>query len=437
MPDTEPVTTHPLRPRIANTRVRTSLLLLCLSAAACAAPPRMIQEPRLPTCRGIVDAASAPVDVDVRWFSPASPSDRRTHAEWCGTVGPLVIKPRPRANRPSSPPDAPVAIVSWNTHVGGADLLAFVRDLRGGRWSEGRPAGQFVLLLQEVFRRGADVPAPVGASPPIPDAIRPGARSPGRVDIVDVAERTGLALFYAPSMRNGESGGAHDGEDRGNAILSTLPLDDFRVIELPFERQRRVAVAASVALPGGGDAGPLRVASAHLDALGAPRRLVVLSPVARRRQVRGLVAALPPEEPAVLGADLNTWVSGREGALTDLRRAFPDTPAARGSTYGSLRLDYLFFRLARGWRAAWSVADRAYGSDHRPVVSWLQCFSRASRDCTQSARMSLTLDSALPSVSASAVRSVCLRAPRRWASLQAATEGGLRPRCLRCRWRVC
>jgi hypothetical protein len=34
-------------------------------------------------------------------------------------------------------------------------------------------------------------------------------------------------------------------EDRGNAILATLPLRDVAAIELPLVRERRVAVAAS------------------------------------------------------------------------------------------------------------------------------------------------------------------------------------------------
>jgi len=39
-------------------------------------------------------------------------------------------------------------------------------------------------------------------------------------------------------MRNGE----HEGiaEDRGNAIVSTMPLQRPRLIELPLQRQRRV-----------------------------------------------------------------------------------------------------------------------------------------------------------------------------------------------------
>ena len=45
-------------------------------------------------------------------------------------------------------------------------------------------------------------------------------------------------------MRNGRP--PQTDEDRGNAILSTEPLADLTAIELPFEQQRRVAVAATL-----------------------------------------------------------------------------------------------------------------------------------------------------------------------------------------------
>ncbi len=62
--------------------------------------------------------------------------------------------------------------------------------------------------------------------------------------IEPIATALGLSLFYVPSMRNG---GANSREDRGNAILSNLPLTDLAAYELPFERQRRVALAATIA----------------------------------------------------------------------------------------------------------------------------------------------------------------------------------------------
>jgi endonuclease/exonuclease/phosphatase family metal-dependent hydrolase len=350
----------------------------------------MVQEPRLPSCRGVIDGSSVSSAVALRWFAPADPSDGRAHAEWCRTVGPAVVEPAP-ARHPDSVPALEAGsddlwIASWNTHVGGADLIAFVRDLRGGRWSGGVPVRHAVLLVQEVFRDGPEVPPlAAGQARAFPDAVVPRAPASGRLDIVDAARRLGLAVFYAPSMRNG----AARPEDRGNAILSTLPLADLQVIELPFERQRRVAVAASVAVPG--TSRRIVVASAHLDNRGSLRRLVVLSSAARRRQAQGLIAALPGEGPAVVGGDLNTWLSGREGALIELRRAFPDTPPARGATFGSLRLDYLFFRLEPGWRASWHAVDERYQSDHRPVVARL-----CAHGCTESSRISLTPHTCVP-----------------------------------------
>ena len=80
----------------------------------------------------------------------------------------------------------------------------------------------------------------------------------------------GSDRVYVPSMRNG---GLTSKQDRGNAILSSLPLDELSAIELPFERQRRVAIAATVAgHTRAGTPWSLRVASVHLDNLGGVRR---------------------------------------------------------------------------------------------------------------------------------------------------------------------
>ena len=318
---------------------------------------------------------------DVRWFAPVRASDRRAHAEWCGTVGPVVfnrsefLPPRTGAlagtGAAASGLDR-LAVISWNTHVGGADLPRLVRKLRAGGFSGGVPVTDFVLLLQEVFRSGSDVPALVGESPPVPDAIVSSPPSGPRTDVVAAARELGVSVFYAPSMRNGAGrGGAR--EDRGNAILSTLPLSDLRVIELPFEKQRRVAVAATVDIESAtGPAWRLRVISAHLDNRATRRRLFVFAPQARTRQARGLLEALPADEPAVLGGDFNTWLGGGEGTIRQLTRRFPDTPEAAGATMGFVRVDHLFFRLPNGWRAESRVVDDPFGSDHRPVLGWVR-----------------------------------------------------------------
>jgi endonuclease/exonuclease/phosphatase family metal-dependent hydrolase len=272
-----------------------------------------------------------------------------------------------------------VAVVSWNVHVGGGDLVALVHRLRSGDWSNGRPVRHFVLLLQEVFRRGLAVPALVGSSPPIPRTIAASPPDGTRVDILEAARRLGLSLFYAPSMRNGRSASG-DNEDRGNAILATFPLSDFQVIELPFERQRRVPVAATLHIPI--RSGPpllLRICSAHLDNRVTHRRLYMFAPPGRTRQTKGLLDALPDEEPLVLGGDFNTWLGRAEGTLRELRRAFPDTPSGQGATFGAARLDYLFFRLPPGWRSESRVLDDSFGSDHRPVLGWLRAASGDDR----------------------------------------------------------
>jgi endonuclease/exonuclease/phosphatase family metal-dependent hydrolase len=228
----------------------------------------------------------------------------------------------------------------------------------------------FVLLLQEAHRGGAAVP-PHSASHRGAARIHDGPDTGPRHDIVEVASALGLSLFYVPSMRNGlNDGGAP--EDRGNAILSTLPLSELQAIELPFERQRRVAIAATI--DGAGPDGKIRVVSTHLDASASARRLWVFTSGLRERQAARLIASLPHSPAAVMGSDLNTWVDGRrEPAVRLLQQVFPSTPpiADRATVALGFTLDYLFFRLPDGWSAASNrVADR-YGSDHHPIVGWI------------------------------------------------------------------
>jgi endonuclease/exonuclease/phosphatase family metal-dependent hydrolase len=121
-----------------------------------------------------------------------------------------------------------------------------------------------------------------------PDRMRPpgGIRAHGRErDVGALATRLHLHSVYVPSMRNGRLFPSDAREDRGNAILSTWPLDDLRAIELPFGRQRHVGVAARVMVPG---LPPLRVMTVHLDpAAIAPRKpwpsRAISAPPARRR----------------------------------------------------------------------------------------------------------------------------------------------------------
>lgn len=333
---------------------------LVILSASCAARPLRLPQPMAQVCRDVVRVpssveASASDVAPLQWTEPADARSRGELAHWCATIGPAVAATTPRV--PAAAAADGLAVVSWNVHVGGGDLRRLVRELRDAQ------RGHFVLLLQEVYRSGSRLPA-ISSALSVPTRIgQTAARS--RDDIVRVAEELGLSLFYAPAMRNGLLGVAGAEEDRGNAILSTLPLSDLRVIELPLVRQRRIAVVATVKLPAAPWA--VRVASTHLET-----RL----PAGRTGQARALLAALPGDLPLVLGGDFNTLFGTAEQAYLELRAAFPATPSAdMGRTFRSplpLSLDHLFFRMPPGWTADVARGADHFGSDHYPIFGRLE-----------------------------------------------------------------
>ena len=308
----------------------------------------------------------------VRWMLPADALERRRLDAWCGGVGPALVG---GWATPSPGPVDSLLVVSWNVHVGAGRLRELVGDIRSGALTGGRPPTNFVLLLQEAYRRGPMLPEydPTFAAGGSAGSARPVDGG----DIVADAEALGLALLYVPSMRNGAESVSGEHEDRGNAVLSTLPLSAPRAIELPVARQRRVVVAGTVAgTTSGGAPWEVEVVSVHLenDAAGLQD-----DERARLRQAVALLAALPERPRRVLGGDVNTWYRGPgEAAVRALLEAFPDTPPfPPGPTYrrafGLLRmyLDYLFFRLEDGDRARYRRGDLRYGSDHHPLIGWL------------------------------------------------------------------
>ena len=230
-----------------------------------------------------------------------------------------------------------------------------------------------VLLLQEAF----------AATPRPPEAAAGGAwasritgtpRGEDRTDIVSFAQAASLSLIYVPSMGNGGPDGGPP-EDRGNAILANVPLSSGCAIELPFERQRRVAVAAEVAV------GDRRVAlcSLHLENRAPWGRVRRTFGSGRARQMEGLLRVFPDcsrGDAFALGGDLNTWVRGRrEAAYALARKSFPlpERPDPRPTHHfeigGWLRpADHLLFRLPPGWHCEYRRLDDNFGSDHYPLV---------------------------------------------------------------------
>lgn len=356
-------------------RIRLSLVP-CVAAAAIATAACLTPMPvrsaaaatGVPSCREV--APSRPGS-DLRWISAlADDDDRAVVSAWCHGVGPAVHRgPEDRhlatpAERHLAGADGPIAVVSWNVNVGAGNLGGLVEDLRRGRLSDGQPVQHFVLLLQEVLRRGSAVPPSRAGQAGAQRLVR----SERPVEIESFAREAGLFLLYVPSMRNGFQDGP--AEDRGNAILSTLPLSQLRAVELPFERQRRVAVAATLeGLPGG----PLTVASVHLDPFVGVRRLWVVGVAdARRRQARAIANALPSTGRLVIGGDFNTWKGVGEPAVAEMRRISDPGPLPVQPTFINGRvLDYLFFRIPAPARASYHRASHPYGSDHFPLIGWI------------------------------------------------------------------
>jgi endonuclease/exonuclease/phosphatase family metal-dependent hydrolase len=153
---------------------------------------------------------------------------------------------------------------------------------------------------------------------------------------------------------------------RGNAILSTRPLEQPFALDLPEERQHRVAAAARIELGGR----TMFVVSAHLE-----NRLDLLrggpfGDRARGRQAEALIEALPAGAHGIVGGDMNTMLGPEEPALLRLLERFADTPREplRPTFRGRLVLDHLFFDLPEGWHATRHVVSNRYGSDHHPVI---------------------------------------------------------------------
>lgn len=306
-----------------------------------------------------------------RWLRPAG--QRAELDRWRDAVGPAEVWAPPAGPTTGAAIDS-LHVIVWNTHVGSGSIERLVADLRGGALVHGKPVEHFALLLQEVYRGGDAVPATPPPGSRAARSIRPGARPDGRLGIDEVARRAALHLYYVPSMRNGRS--AADPEDRGNAILATLPLANLTALELPLERERRVGIAADIAgTTTAGTPWRIRLVNLHLDARSSWRRLHRSLGAGRVRQVKWLLDALRGDDAyAVLAGDFNSWAGGaEEPALRVLReRGFVRGTPLGESGWTSVRLfrtlDHVLYRLPSGAAAQTREIGGAYGSDHRPLL---------------------------------------------------------------------
>ena len=370
-------------------RLRIGLLVAAIVVVSgCNVDYSMEPQPTGPVCPS-QSAALGTADSVIAWYGPSQARDQRKLAEWCRTVGPSVIDSLPAPDYGDWTTGDSLAIVTWNVNVGGGDLESFLReelhlDCEVGQPTRGRRFSHFALLLQEARRLSDAVPiVPDGRN--VPPRIEPDPWPGEHRDIVDIARSCGLALFYVPSMRNGveETDGAR--EDRGNAILSTLPLSDFIALELPFEGSRKVAVAATVHSQSGDS---LRLVNLHLSVSSTFYRTLTTGNSTRLRQAQGMVEVLsiveaerspdaPPSIATAAGGDTNTW-SDDETALQQLRIDFPESPPSGGViTRAPFPTDHIFFRQDAGRGIAiidgsYRRTDKTYDSDHQARLLWLR-----------------------------------------------------------------
>jgi endonuclease/exonuclease/phosphatase family metal-dependent hydrolase len=303
----------------------------------------------------------------VRWVRVSSAGERAEMDRWCSGVGaPAGVAGATGARAL----EGPFAVVSWNTHVGAADVEALVADLRAGRLTRGVPAPQFVLLLQEAYRAGRDVPVRTLGDARWASAQRPARQAGRREDIITIVARLGLDMVYVPSMRNG--GPLATDEDRGNAILSTAPLRDVTAIELPLERQRRVAIQAVVDVHSAGGDVPVTIVDTHFTNM-VMHHFWLLSESGRLRQARALAGALPRSGPLIVGGDFNAWFGFHDAAYREMAKiARPAPNQDRRASFGPMRLDHILFRVPDTWRVTLRRADARYGSDHYPLIATIE-----------------------------------------------------------------
>jgi endonuclease/exonuclease/phosphatase family metal-dependent hydrolase len=220
-----------------------------------------------------------------------------------------------------------------------------------------------VLLLQEVFRQDDSVPSQPPDGSRLASRQSPSPPGAERRGIEATARALGLSMFYVPSMRNGQPR-----EDRGNAILSSIALDGLEAIELPLERQRRVAIAADVHVRADVPL-TVRLVSTHFTNMVA-HHLWLLSEPGRVRQARALTKVLDDGRPTVLGGDFNSWFGYNDAAFRELAHVLPlSRPEDRRATFGPMRLDHVLARLPAGWHIHVIRANSRYGSDHYPLIA--------------------------------------------------------------------
>lgn len=333
----------------------------CLAVALCAVTLEVVAN----GCQGLDTGMAEAGGEQIRWHVLSTKTDELR--AWCDGVGPPVV-----INAPNEPRDTKTAVVvSWNVDVGAGRLDEFLDDLLDGRWTDSVAIDDYALFLQEAYRADDSIPELPPKDSKKGNAIHHGEED-FHSDVVHFARERNLNLFYVPFMRNGD-----DREDRGNAILSTLPLSEFAAYELPPQRQRRVAMSAMVSGYAAGEPWSVRLVNVHLENRARWKSPFGTFGSARHDQMSALLdAAGMRSEPTIMGGDFNVWFrEGNEGTIKLIRSYLVQAGESDSSStvhpgrgLPERQVDYLFYSKDREWNVIYKRADDRYGSDHYPVL---------------------------------------------------------------------
>ena len=258
-----------------------------------------------------------------------------------GTDSSLLESGKAATLRKQSAAGDEIKIVSYNIRWRGGDELKRLAKLLHEDPEVGNAS---ILCLQEVDRKKK----------------RTGNHNTAKA----LAEELGLHYAWAapPTAKNG------DEEETGVAIMSVYPLADIKRIVLPHSgpgERRRVALGATIEI----DGRKWRVYSVH-----AETRIRLDKKMEQYNAVLEDLRSFPPDTPAIVMGDFNTWEPNADGKTVKLfTNAGLKTPFDGQKTFRrrvlfvpiELHLDWVWLR---GLEASRHGVDRGIEvSDHWPL----------------------------------------------------------------------
>ena len=194
-------------------------------------------------------------------------------------------------------------------------------------------------------------------------------RSKGIDQAKELARLTDMKVVYGASM-------SFQGGKYGNAVLTTLPIKESKVVPLPGEP--RSALCVTLKLPNSNlPFGEFLFIATHLDTEDEPRL----------RSVPLIEKALEskPGVPAILAGDLNALPVGP--TMQAFGKTWSNATSQQGLfTYPagkpSKQIDYVLHRPSKFWQVLETkVLKEAVASDHRPILAVLQLLPEA-KECS-------------------------------------------------------